>query len=404
MKPAKVDVEAERSMAARALFAWEHGDGRGHILSLAAIAEALGSSYDSSAAVCRPRFADELRPWCRHIVQGPTLRYDPARRGGPGRIVTATWGEFLGDLGFADTPYLTKRLVWWAQTFAKHRTSLVVANYAPLALLAARAAGIPAIVTGQGYGIPPHGLTSFPVFLPEHAVRLHDEETMLAAVNEAGSAIGLEPLHALPDIYGCNGHVVRTFDMLDAYCGHRRTPLFPPHVDIGFPQAPPAGDEVFVYLSTSEGGNAQLVEAIATLGLRRRLYCPGLDAAALERLGATGAIVETMPVALTDIIRRSRVLVHAGQHGSLSLGLMAGLPQIAAPQQLEQLFHARRAEAAGVVAVVSARTTAQDIRAMIGESYDNASLALQARAVAATLPRMRRGEFRSAVTELAASL
>lgn len=73
------------------------------------------------------------------------------------------------------------------------------------------------------------------------------------------------------------------------------------------------------------------------------------------RLAASGMVLESSPVPVADIVRRSRLLLHAGQHGILSVGLLAGLPQVAVPQNLEQLFHAQRVEAAGVARVIPHR-------------------------------------------------
>ncbi|MDO8884152.1 hypothetical protein [Pseudotabrizicola sp.] len=86
--------------------------------------------------------------------------------------------------------------------------------------------------------------------------------------------------------------------------------------------------------------------------LPRRGYLPGAPTDVMEKLAASGMILETGPVPVTEIARRSRLVLNAGQHGILSLGLYAGLPQVCLPQHQEQLWHARAAEKKGVARVV----------------------------------------------------
>jgi UDP:flavonoid glycosyltransferase YjiC (YdhE family) len=90
-----------------------------------------------------------------------------------------------------------------------------------------------------------------------------------------------------------------------------------------------------------------MLDFLRQLKVPARLYVANADAAMLARFRATGAIVEERPVAPSDIARRSRVLVHAGNHGTMCLGIRAGIPQVSVPQQLEQMFNARRLERAG---------------------------------------------------------
>jgi UDP:flavonoid glycosyltransferase YjiC (YdhE family) len=80
------------------------------------------------------------------------------------------------------------------------------------------------------------------------------------------------------------------------------------------------------------------------------------------------------------------VLLHAGQHGMLSVGLLAGLPQVALPQNLEQLFHAQRAEAAGVARVIIARECVEErVVATVSAMYDDATARNTARRLALSL-------------------
>jgi hypothetical protein len=369
----------------RILLAWECGAGRGHIMTLRSVAEALGDRFAYDAALCIMDHAAEISPLCDLVFPGARLYFDPAVRKAPGAPRTSTWGEFLGDTGFRDADFLVQQIRWWQNVLTARCTDLVVADYAPCALLAAQSMGIPTVAIGTGYGIPPAGLERFPVFLPEFSDYLYDEAETLAIVNAAVVPLGVPRLRHLSDIYRRSQDLVRTIDRLDPYHGLRDRPLLPPVADVATPSVQ-RGDEVFIYFSTTELADDDIVEAVCTLGLPVRAYCPAVTPHTGARLAASGVTLEHRPVPVELIARRSRMIVHAGQHGILCLGLAAGLPQIAIPQHLEQLYHARRCEAAGTGRTMTLENrTAAKLRMTIRDTYDDPGIGNIARTVAGQL-------------------
>ncbi|WP_020185968.1 hypothetical protein [Methylopila sp. 73B] len=374
----------------RALLAWEGGAGRGHVVTLKTVAEALGDRFVFDAALCRMEHAAELEPVCELVFPGGALRPRDAHRRGPGAVHTATWGEFLGDLGFRDEAFLTRQIAWWQEVIRCRRIALVVGDFAPCALMAARSLGVPAVAIGVGYSCPPPDMPAFPIFMPEHAERLYDERDIVAAVNRAATPLGVPEIDRLPAVYASDDQLARTLPMLDPYDGLRTRPLLPPVADLPTAPSDGSGEEIFVYFSTTERDDPALMEALEDLGAPTRAFIPGLDAAVAGRLAARGVTVEAAPVPVDAIARRTRLLLSAGQHGILCLGLGAGLPQVAAPQHLEQGYHARRAAEAGVMKVVSRdERSAEAFRAAVRSAYAQPVAAARARALAADLrPRL----------------
>lgn len=367
------------------MLANEFGAGRGHLVTLARLAQAFGPGVEIDAALCRRTHEDELIRIGAITFDGPMLAYDNSRRYGPGAVHTATWGEFLGDLGFASIPRLTEIVAWWRHVLVSRRIGLVMADYAPLALLAARSLDIPTVATGTGYGLPPSEMAEFPVLMDEYQDRLHDEAALLRNVNTVAEDIGLPPLAGLPQVYQADLPLVRTLPMLDPYAECRKTPYLPPIADIS-PTLGGGGDEVFVYFSTEELKDPAVVEALTRLPLPRRAYLPAPPDGVAERLVASGMILEPAPVPVEEIARRSRLVLNAGQHGILCLALFAGLPQVALPQHLEQLYHARRAEAAGLCHVIAlGQRGADDMIAAIMAAYHSDPMATAAQMMAKTL-------------------
>lgn len=260
------------------------------------------------------------------------------------------------------------------------RISLVIADYAPCALLAARSWGIPCVGIGTGYGLPPPGLKQFPVLLPEYDTKLYDEKEMVDAVNRAGASLGVPQIEHLPQVYECNEQLHRSFPLLDPYREHRTAAPVPPVADLAKSVAQD-GDEIFVYFSTTERESEHLMDAIAALDAPVRMFMPNIDDALAARMSAAGVIIERQPVDVEEIARRTRLLLNGGQHGIISLALAAGLPQVCFPQHLEQLYTARRVEDAGAGVAIGRTAMRDEIRAAIEAAYHDQRLAENARQV-----------------------
>lgn len=371
----------------RALLAWEGGGGRGHLVTLKTVAEALGDRFRFDAALCRLDHASELEASCDSIYQGAYLWYREEHRKSRGGVAAATWGEFLADVGFADGAFLSRQIAWWQEVIRVRRIKLVVGDFAPCALMAARSLGVPAFAIGTGYSCPPADMAEFPILLPQHyAERIYDEREIVATINAAATPLGCREIGSFPAIYACDDQLVRTLPLLDPYDGLRSRPLLPPVADTPSAVSDGSGGEIFVYFSTTERDNPALMEAIEDLGAPTRLFMPGIPDELAARLASCGVIIERAPVPVDQIARRSRLIMHSAQHGILCLGLGAGLPQVAVPQHLEQVYHARRAEAAGVLRVVMSNERAVGVfREVVRACLDQPAVAARAQALAVEL-------------------
>jgi len=370
----------------RVLLAWEAGAGRGHVVTLSRVARALAGLAECDAALGWSEHAGEIAPWCEAVYPGVSLPYRREARKARGAPPNATWADYLNDVGFADGERLRANVAWWLDTFARRRIGLLVGDYAPCALLAARIAGIPALAIGTGYGVPPARMPEFPVFLPEYAEREADEAALVAGINHVLGPLGLPPLAALPQVYARAGELVRTLPLLDPYAAWREPGAWlPPVADFGG-HADGSGSTAFCYFSTTELASEGLVDALCACRLPLRGFLPGAPDAVRARLAAAGMRIERAPVPVEEIVRTSRLVLNSGQHGILCLALAAGLPQLCLPQHLEQLFHARRAEAAGVARVVWPRSApGETIGHAIRAAWDDAAMAGRARALAREL-------------------
>ncbi len=367
----------------RLLLAWEFGAGRGHVAALRDVASALGAPGLIDASLCHLTHAGELTDVCREVFQGLQLGRDDSLRRANGWVPSATWGEFVCELGLHTPEYLADCVRWYHQIFESRKIGLVVADYAPISVLAARAAGIKVVGTGAGYGLVPASLPTFPILTNRHTTLIHDEQRMVDAVNEAGAPLGLPPIIRGPEIGVMDDALVRSLPFLDPYAAHRDKPHLPPFA--AAPEVlPEGGDEVFAYFSTQELANPAILDAITTLPVSVRLHGPGISDEIKVRIRAVeGMTLLDGPQPVEEIAARSRIMLHSAQHGTATMALGCGLPQVAFPQHLEQEFNADRLAARGTLLQVARDSTdAAAIRDAIMQAYHSAPMHRRARDLA----------------------
>lgn len=367
----------------RVLLAWEAGAGRGHVVTLARVARALQGLATCDAALGWMDHAGEIEPWCDMVYRGARLPLDREARAARKAPPSATWAEYLLDCRFAEGERVARNVAWWVEIIRLRQIALVVADYAPNALIAARICDIPALAIGTGYGVPPAEMPSFPVFLPEYSVREADEAAMVQTINTALAPLGFAPIAHLPQIYARSGDLVRTLPLLDPYAEWRDAASYLPPVADYAGLAPGTGSELFCYFSTKEFENPALIEALEQSGLPICCYLPNAPDDVRARLLRAGAQISDHPLPVAEIGRRARLVMNSGQHGILSLALAAGLPQVCLPQHLEQLYHARRLEQAGAARVIWPRSAPADvILSALQTAWHDAAMAQAAQALA----------------------
>ncbi len=368
---------------ARILLANEAGAARGHIVKLAAIARAIGPGYPITAALARQRYAPELAPHVDTILRAPAMSVLKRAPGDPQLRASTTWGDYLAVVGMVRHDVVRRGLQWWRKTIVRHDISVLIADYAPLAMRAAQglqAEGwqIEVICIGNGVSVPPPALDRFPSLFAPGAPPARDESVTLDVLNTVGSELGLDPLSRLPDLYAGAHLLPSTFGFLDPYGDLRRDAPLPPMVRKSRHLARD-GDEVFMYFSAAELADAGSLAAICALSLPRRIYAPGASPEIQAKLAASGAIVEPAPLTCDDIAARARLIVHSAQAGTLSMAALAGLPQVGLPQHMEQRSNTWRAEKQGILrTIIPANRTGAAMHDAIVAAYHDPLLRARA--------------------------
>ncbi len=331
----------------RILIAWELGLNLGHLARMLPLSTrlkarghaVLGAVRDIPAATTV--FGPAGIPFvpAPHLPQGLKLPQRPAG-----------YADILLSQGWGDPTVLWGLTHAWLNLIRMFRPDLLVLDYSPTARLAARIAGIPAALVGNGFELPPatSPLPAFPGFSwasPEKAARA--EATALAHARTVAHAFGAPPLAALGELFEGELRLLATFPELDHY-GPRATeryvgPLLGdlPRERIDWPEAP--GKRVFACLRPDTAHGDAILAALARSGAAVVCFAPGFTKERLAPFGGPNLRFTAKPVDLKPLAASADLCVSYGAEGTVATFLLAGVPQLLSPRHVEAHLAARRA-------------------------------------------------------------
>jgi UDP:flavonoid glycosyltransferase YjiC (YdhE family) len=374
---------------ARIAFAWELGGSIGHALSCAGLARALHARGHAIAFMLR-----ELRPLAL-IPESDAYEVFQAPRNAreaQGVGIPASYAEILLGCGYRDASELAALLGGWRTLFALWRPDMVIADFAPTALLAARSLGIKRATYGNGFFTPPR-LTPLPAFRIDTPVDLERvraaDALALDGANAALARFDAPPMAALADMFAADEDFLCTFPELDHYGSRPVSGYWGPRlrVDLGNEARWPEGKgaRILVYVQKATPHLDALIAALAEGPHRVLAYIPGIDEARRARLAARHRIVVDRPVRLDAILKTCELLVCHG--GEIAGGALAsGVPVLLIPSHYEQYLTARCIDALGAGGWLTPEASPADVRVAIATLTNDPRFLAAARAYAARYP------------------
>ena len=202
----------------RIIYAWELGGGFGHIHAFIPIAQRLNTEGHEVTFVVR----DLLNAECELNRLGFRSLQAPLWQG---RLLglpdpPANLSEILLHFGFLRNEYLLGLVRAWLELFRLLNADLVIGDYSPSALLAARIAGIPGATFGTGFcrPAPVAPLPNLRSWMPVPDERLAGSDLkVLDTTNKVLRDFGLLPLNRVADIFSLDEDFLCTFPELDHY-------------------------------------------------------------------------------------------------------------------------------------------------------------------------------------------
>lgn len=314
-------------MARTALLGWEAGAGLGHVVQLARAGQAL-RARGWSVAFAAPREEAGGLLQSEEAAFYDVPRWKPRPEPGAPAGSSASMGDMLAEMGLADTERVSQRISRWRAIFAGQSPDLVIADYAPGAILAARGQ-VPCLALGSGFSVAPPKLERFPA-LHDLSPIVHDEAATVSSVNAALTEHGAPPIERLPEALAGDAQCVCSLPLFDPYAHLRNEPPLGPLLDEPIRPCAPGADELFCYLREPPGGGRidDLVSCLTGLPAPVRAFLPGLGSDWRKALGRQGVVVLDDTVPLAEQLARTRLVVHHGAQGVASAALLAGVPQV----------------------------------------------------------------------------
>ena len=379
--------------ASPVLLCCETGLGRGHVTILADVARALAPEFRCQALIAQREHIEILLRAGAKVERCPVLERLP----GVPRSPAANWAGWLRARGFGDPAVLRGRFDWWLAALDQIRPALLVGDFSPTALMAARARGIKAVAVGAAYGVPPATLDRYPDLLTHDELATQgifpgtgpaiDEDALRETINATLGPLGLPHLAKLPEIYAADLSLPTGVAAWDPYDGLRAHPLILPLAEMPPLQNRP-GAAVFVYFSGRELADPATLAALQALPYPATLVVPALSSEQAAALGANPRLrIALGPLMPAQIVAEARVIICAGQAGTLALAVLGGRPVLALPTHAEQLSNGLRAAAElGHVRVLpAAQRSADAILDTVAALWSRPALSAAARLMALDL-------------------
>ncbi|MFL6636405.1 MAG: glycosyltransferase [Massilia sp.] len=372
---------------AHIVFCWELGAALGHAGRLKALAQPLRERGHAVSFVLRDLvhtrrvLADTGIP----VYQAPVWLH---RVEGlpPGE---ASLADILLACGWLDAEAISGLVDGWRHLLRALHADVVVGDYAPAALLAARSLGIPASAVGAGFQIPPAGpLPPLRDWEAAPQARMAATEArVLATANAVLARHGAAPYARAADLLRGDLPLLCTWPELDPW-GRAETDerwLGPTTAGAGagVPTWPDGdGARVFAYLRGPHPEHGALLAALARAGCRTLCYLPEVAAGAAPPYAHPRVAWAAGPVALHDALQGSAFAVcHAGE-STVSQALLAGVPLLMLPRTAESFLTARRVRRLGVGININEMASPLDWDAVVRRMLEGSDFRVAAQAFA----------------------
>lgn len=333
------------------LFACELGNGLRQADRIRPVAAGLvAAGHRVSVALPEDAPAAELIGIAGYpVVTAPVWRADP-----PPGFLAVNFADVLLQTGYATPEALEGLLRGWLDLFQVEAPDLVIADFAPTAMLACRVAGLPCVGMGDGYGLPP--LTSpLPRMRPwaeiPASALVEADGRVVAAINPTLRALGARPIARLPDLFAARATWLCCFPELDHYEGRGQAEYFGevPPPSTGFAVEWPAGtaERVLVMMDSRHRPFRPLLRSLARLGLPTVVQAWGMTPALANELSGPLIRVVTEPLN-RDAMLADCDIVACQSSAVVAPALLAARPVLMLPNPVEQMMTLHRVARQGL--------------------------------------------------------
>jgi len=334
------------------LFAWELGEDLGHLAQLSVIAkEMVDRGHRVTVSVKDiSRASLFFRDHTITIMQSPIWLPRPSRP-----RLTKTIADILAYCGYGSTTGLTTLVQAWSSLLNSISPDIVICDYAPTALLAAKRLGIPRVVLSNSFSFPEPGLPGQDICpwipAPIEVVR-RNEQQIIKNINIVSENMNFSPIEHISDIFSCDKAFITELPLLDHYKGFRQNSTYvgPAPSEHGF--APidwgeHTGLNVLVYLKPGRPKVDTILTQLKDSNTTVRGFYPGRLPQNLKHAEDGKFKLTNTPVDIASSLEQADMVVLHGGNGTLCQAVLSGKPVFILPTQIEQTRNALRIQKIG---------------------------------------------------------
>lgn len=354
------------------LFCWETGENFGHLARDLPLAKQLRSlGHDVVFAVRDIQVA--------RLILGPeNFRFtqSPRLSGGVSNRPPATYAEILLSQGYFSAPILSALLKAWFHIFQEIKPSIIIANHAPTAVLAARCSSIPVVATCIGFELPP--IATVPKsFRPHDAVptdRLITSETLaLGSINQVLESKGIASISHTSEIFSQASVMMTTFPELDHYGPRKQLEyvgLFSELRPSSYNWEPTKRRKVFCYLRAAYLYLDNVLMALEAIDCDALCIVPDAEDATLARYDKSTVRVQRETVSIKSTMDKADLIITYGT-GTMHDALLAGKPILICPLNAEQFMVGTRIVSLGAGLILPNGTSVTAMHDVINLMCEN---------------------------------
>lgn len=372
------------------LIALEIGGNFGHLTRAVRIADELVRSsprdigYRVVMAVPDVQAAAALGGRGFTLLQSPKNNWTPAPLNRP-LINHAEILKLQGYTVVSGNNLFAGLISSWAGLIDTVNPDLVMVDYAPTALLAARLRGKKTLAIGSGFDLPPVRQGLMPAFLtlnnepfPEQELaRLEDE--VVQVVNQSINQVGAN-MTRFSALFDADRRVLTTLPELRPWASEdTRHEQYVGPIDSSdsYPVVRWEDDSddtkrIFAYLQPGMSNTRAIMEALDELDAEVVCVVPA-SATELPELKKNSRLrVIRHLVNLGALLHRADAVVNYGGAGIVAMSLIYGVPMVLAPNDVEKVITSRHAERLGAAAIAAGESK-EDFAGAINEVLFNPS-------------------------------
>ena len=346
----------------RLLCVWEQGAHLGHLSNLRLPIEvALEQGFEVVLAARElHRVGEVLGGLPITLLQAPFKQNAVLRD----QAAFLSYTHLLGQQCFSGSTELEMYVRAWRGIFDLVQPRIVLFEHSPTALVAAHAYPFKKVLVGGGFAVPTPELLKKSPFLPFPTTELTPaildglqsaDDRLLALINEALGAMGLPVLAALGEIFGqTHAHFLATWPALDHFgerVNTRYLGVAPASCSRSAVWPSGTGAKVFAYLQVFPALE-QLLQDLQSAPVCALLLLRDLPPTLRQRFTNDRMRFIDDIVDLQHVAAQADWVVHHGNHSTMAVFMLGGVPQLVIPRHQEHLFSALRLVSQGAAAMV----------------------------------------------------